>query len=103
MPQKQYRHDGKDKNYQTISLTLSPKIIKFLDEKIKTLENKNMSAFIENAGLNFKTDFQERREYGKKPKRKTFTFSTDFIKKIKNTGNMSMAVESAIIKKFNLK
>ena len=103
MPKKSYRHDGKNKNYKTITLTLSKNILDFLEEKTNETVEKNMSIFIENLGLSFNTRIKARREYGQKPVRKAFTLSEDFRKKLNATGNMSMAVELAIMKKYGLK
>ena len=102
--EKRYRNKTDDITYKTISLVMSEPIYKKLEKAVNNETDKNMSRYIEdNVTIkNFKTSY-ERRDYNKDSLiKKTFTFSEDFVKKIKETGNMSLAVETVLRKKFNL-
>lgn len=91
--------------YQTISLLLDQKIITFLKKMIAKLSDKNLSKLIEDSCTkNIQIPVQKfTRRQGTKSQKCTYTFSFSFVYKIKQTGNMSQAVEIALIKKFNLK
>ena len=92
--------------YETISLTLNTQLIDFLNEKIKN-EDNNMSRFIEIHVSKTLDKLKnkitiERRKYKTFPKKKTFTFSTGFVKQIKESGNMSVFVDTILTKEFKL-
>lgn len=100
MPQKKYRHDGR--RYRNVTITIAEDTLLVLNNAIAKGTDKNISSFIENAGLKF-DGVTGRRSYGKSPViRKSFTFSTDFIAKLNRAGNRSVALETAIIKKFKI-
>jgi hypothetical protein len=105
---KQYRFF--DTPTQTISLKLSEKILERLKKEISKKENKNMSLWIEcfvNDYTNthiFNVVLPGKRKYKDEIFiKKTFTFSRDFVIKLKNSKNMSFYVESILTKFFALK
>ncbi len=107
---KRYRNQSFNSKikYATISLTLDARLINFINEKIKE-EDNNMSKFIEDHvsktmdKIKDKKDFSiNRRKYKTFPQKKTFTFTIGFAKKIKESGNMSVFVETILSKEFKL-
>lgn len=88
--------------FQNISLTLEKKLILLIEEKLKDYENKNMSLFIEENVKNCRIKkMPKRRKFKTFPVKKNFTFSIDFVKKIKQSGNMSLFIEEKLIEIFN--
>lgn len=101
--EKRYR-SGSTGGYKTVSLTLSKKIMNFLNKEVGKTEDKNMSQFIEESACDCSIEkMPKRRELNTFPIKKTFTFTKKFAKAIKKSGNMSLAVEHALINKFNIK
>lgn len=99
-----YRATGKDIVYKTISLTLDEDLMKALKTEVSKTEDRNYSQFIENAVKGAKKiEVPKRRKFGTFPVKKTFTFTEDFVKKIKTSGNMSLYIEEVLSKKFQLK
>lgn len=101
--EKRHRSNGNSK-YDTVSLTLDPKIINFLEKEVEKTEDRNMSKLIEDivSPLSIRK-MPKRRKFKSFPVKKTFTFTEKFKKKIKKSGNMSLFVEDMIMKNFNLK
>jgi len=100
---KKYRKE--ETIYRTISLTLDLRLISELALRIQKESDQNMSRFIENKVtrlLKSSIKIQKRRSYKSYPIKKTFTFTDEFVKKIKASGNMSMCVESILVKEFSL-
>lgn len=103
--EKRYRSSVSDINYKTISLTLDKTLIKRIEKEVGKTEDKNMSKFIEELVFNSKTikDVPARRKSKTFPIKKTFTFTEEFVKTIKESGNMSLFVEKVLKRKFDLK
>ena len=99
---KKYRprtKDGASVGYKTISLTLHEKVIDFLE----TVNSDNNSEFIEkNVSKMDIEEMPKRRELKTFPIKKTFTFTKNFVKKIKKSGNMSLFIEKKLIEIFKI-
>jgi len=99
---KQYRKKIDNLEIKTISLILSEGTLEAIDNECEKLDHGNRSRFIED----FLKDscFNKvtiQRPSGEKTTKRTFTFTSKFIKRIKKTGNMSLAVDRALRKKFS--
>ena len=100
--QKRYR-STENITYLTISLTLDKKIISFLDKEVQKTKSNNASKFIEENIFEFPfSKMPTRRKFQTFPIKKTFTFTEKFVKRIKKTGNMSLAIEQALLVTFNI-
>lgn len=100
---KHYRHSDKSIEYVTTSLTLDTNLVEFIEKEMALREEKNMSKFIEeNVNTGDKFDIEKKRKQKTFPVKKTFTFTKDFVEKIKPSGNMSLFIESSLIKTFEL-
>ena len=92
----------------TISLMLTEKTIDELAHKAANSDNKNMSEIIESTVRNYisknkNIEIPARKPYFSFPVKKTFTFSPDFVKIIKNSkSNMSTYVDTVLQKAFSL-
>jgi len=96
---KKYR--SSDKNYKTISLTIDEKVFIKLEKAVQKTKEKNMSMLIEK--LVFNADMKIMPKRRKKiiyPVKKTFTFSEEFVSKIKKSNNMSLFIEKILNKKI---
>ena len=96
---KKYR--SSDKNYKTISLTIDEKVFIKLEKAVQKTKEKNMSMLIER--LVFNADMKIMPKRRKKiiyPVKKTFTFSEEFVSKIKKSNNMSLFIEKILNKKI---
>lgn len=104
MPNKKYRNNT-GKEFITISLLLDNKTLKKINNIVGNEPDKNMSRFIEENTIKKKNKFKkiERRKNNSNLKKKTFTFSKDFVSFIKKSGNMSVFVEKSLIENLNLK
>lgn len=99
--EKRYRTSVLDKKYKTISLTLDKKLVKKIEVEVNKTEDKNMSKFIEESlSVSKIKKMPLRRKTNSFPVKKTFTFSEEFVKKIKKSGNMSLFVEEVLQKTF---
>lgn len=95
-------------NSITMSLLLSKKVIDILSEKTKNSKNKNMSEIIENIVLQFLNKNKKltikRKPSHTFPIKKTFTFSPDFNKLLREkTDNYSSFIDTVLQKYFNIK
>lgn len=107
--EKRYRSSVNDVNYKTISLTLDKNLVKRIEKEVGKTEDKNMSKFIEE--IVFVTCYNSettitvpiRRKSKTFPIKKTFTFTENFVKTIKESGNMSLFIEKVLKRKFDLK
>lgn len=98
-PIKKYR--SSNKKYQTISLTMTEKTFHLLEKKVNKTKDKNMSKFIEETVFMAEIiDVPKRRKKIIYPLKKTFTFSEEFVKKIKKSNNMSLYIEKILNKKL---
>ena len=97
---KQYRASG-DNKYLTVSLKIDKDIIKKLEKAVSKEPDNNLSRYIEETvkGSPVK-EMPVRRLYKTFPIKKTFTFTEDFVKEIKPSGNMSLHIESILSAKL---
>ena len=92
-------------NTKTVSFTLDNRLIESLEEKAKKETGSNVSKYIEeniSPLLPFSGDIPRNRPYKTYPKKKTFTFTEDFVINLKAHGNMSLLVETIFVKKLRL-
>ena len=100
---KRYR-EAKKENYMTISLTIEKDVMRKIEKAVSKTSEKNWSQYIEVAMTDARVEeMPKRRKFGTYPDKKTFTFSEDFVKKIKKSGNMSLFIEDFFAKKFKIK
>jgi len=106
IPKKPERHR---RNYirdtKTISFTFDKRLVESLEKIIAEEHDKNMSRYIEDTVsslLPFKGEVPDNRPYKSYPRKKTFTFTEDFVSRIKTYGNMSLVVETILVKKLRL-
>jgi len=101
---KRYRDKSDNHSYKTISLTFDEAVYSKLAKAVSEEEDKNMSKYIEeNIDVDEIKKIDNKREYKKQTTiKKTFTFTDLFAKKLKESGNMSLAVETALKGKFNI-
>lgn len=91
---KRYRAAEK-KNRITISLTLDKTVLEYITWNAGQTHENNLSAFIEDYCQKFDVSLMpKRREFKTFPIKKTFTFSKEFVKKIKKSKNMSLWIDS---------
>jgi len=93
------------KNSQTVSFTLDKRLVEHLESVTDSEPDKNMSRFIEDTVfplLPFRGEIPGNRPYKSYPQKKTFTFTEDFVSLIKAHGNMSLLVETILVKKMRL-
>jgi len=97
--------------FKTVSVNISKKILDTLDKKIKSEENQNMSAYVENLiaanidKITIKND-RRRAENGSFPAKKTYTFSLNFFEKIKSRypdWSTGFLIETLLTKILNIK
>jgi hypothetical protein len=99
--EKRYR-SRTESDYVTISLTIEKNLLDIIDEKVNSTDEKNMSKYIEETVSGCPIEkMPKRRSFKTFPIKKTFTFTKDFVKKIKKSGNMSLYIESILLNKFN--
>jgi len=103
---KRYRNGNNKTKFIPVSLKLSRTLIKEIEKRVKKEPDKNMSKFIEDTILSFTGNIEikngGRCKYRTYPIIKTFSFSEQFLKELKQQQNMSFYVEAALQKAFSV-
>ena len=93
------------RNTITTSFTFDKRLVESLEKIIAEEHDRNWSRYIEDtvsALLPFKGKVPDNRPYKSYPRKKTLTFTEDFVSKIKAYGNKSLVVETILAKKLRL-
>jgi metal-responsive CopG/Arc/MetJ family transcriptional regulator len=103
---KHYRPDA-ESGYSTQTITMSKIVFSAVNEIVEKESDKNMSRFIEETVRKHlpyknKKEIPKRRAYREYPVKKTFTFTHDFVSKIKEYGNTSIFIETVLKKALNI-
>jgi len=104
---KRYRNSDNGVVFITTSLILTKALVNGIEKKLEESPeyDSNMSKFIEdNVNLASIEKIGGRRAYSKKgaTTKKTCTFTENFVKELKKSGNMSLTVEKILSKVLNL-
>ena len=83
----------------TVSMTLSNAFVESIAAIIKNDPEQNMSNYIEeniSPHLPYTPRLPSRRKYGSYPIKKTFTFTKEFVDKLREYRNISILIESIL-------
>lgn len=91
-------------NYIDTAVKIDKDVMAEVEIRMKDFTENNLSEYIENATTPFLPPAGTRkRKWKTYPVRKTLTFTEGYVKELKKTENVSLAVEELLIKALKLK